>query len=285
MRRFYFICVLLFSFAISNGQEHIFASKERLNNIHDILALYIDSSNQNNENINNKVDKLIAKLEKAKTRRKSDYSFLRALFYKTHNSILKDYDRLASMGETLEKGSFGCVTGTAIYALLLEHFGYEYKVIELPNHVFIHLELDNASYIFESTLAFDGFRRSNEALDKILKQRWINNRRITSLETVGGWYDEFKVLPGNYTKISITELAGLQYFNESVIKYLEKDYPYALELAMKGYELYESERHEKLMQLIIHKILKNKELKVQTKEGFVNRYVQFVKTKKLSQTK
>ena len=198
---------------------------------------------------------------------------------------MKDYDRLANMGKTLETGSFGCVTGTALYALLLEHFGYDYEIIELPNHVFIHLELDNHSYIFESTSAFDGFWRSTEDLEKILKQRWINNRRITSLETIGGWFDEFKVLPGNYAKINITQLAGLQYFNESVIKYLEKDYPYALELAMKGYELYESERHEKLMQLIIHKILKNKELKAQTKEGFVDKYVQFVRTKKLSQTK
>lgn len=190
-------------------------------------------------------ERLIEKLEKVQSRRKTDYAFLKAIFYKTHSSLLMEYDRLATMDQTLAKGEFGCLTGTAIYALVLEHFGYDYRIIELPNHVFIHLTLNNKSYVFESTLPLGGFMKTSVEMEQLLKQPWLNNRRISQLTTVGNWFGDFKELPNEYTTINLQQLAGLQYFNESAKYYLSKDYVNAMEMVLKAYELYPSERSKK----------------------------------------
>ena len=231
-------------------------------------------------------DRLIERLERVETRKKTDYAFLKALFYRTHSGILKEYDRLATMNQTLSNGKFGCLTGTAVYALLLEHFGYDYQIIELPNHVFIHLTVDDHSYVYESTLPMSGFRKTSVELEKLLEQPWVNHRRISQLSTVGDWFENFEVIPGQqYKTINLQQLAGLQYFNESVKHYLAKDYITAMEMVMTGYDLYPSERNEKLMQLIINKILKYVMIKEEVKNQYLEKYVRFVKRQKISQTK
>ncbi|NVJ47724.1 MAG: hypothetical protein HWE07_11375 [Cytophagia bacterium] len=229
--------------------------------------------------------KLVTKLEKKQNRRNSDYAFLRTIFYQTHSSLLLEYSRLATMDETLAKGKFGCLTGTAIYAILLEHFGYDYEIVELPNHVFIHLKIDDKSYVFESTLQFGGFMRTPSEMDKILEQPWINQRRISELSTVGQWFGDFEFFPSRYTIINLEQLAGLQYFNESAKYYLDKDYANAMDSALDAYALYPSERNEKLMQLIINKILKYETIKEEMKNLYLEKYVTSIKGKKLSQTK
>ncbi len=227
----------------------------------------------------------VVRLEKTRKRRRSDYSFLKAIFYKTHNTLLKDYDRIATMDQTLTDGTFGCLTGTAVYALILEHFGYEYRIIELPNHVFIHLTVDGNSYVYESTLPMNGFRRTTVEMEKLLKQPWVNHRRISELSVVGDWFDEKITLPGHYSIINIEQLAGLQYFNESVKSYLQKDYVSAMENVLKAYDLYPSEKNEKLMQLIINKILKYDLIKEEVRNQYLEKYVRMVKHQKISQTK
>jgi len=232
-----------------------------------------------------KFENLVKKLERVQNRRNSDYAFLKAIFYKTHSDLLVDYDRLATMDQTLSNGQFGCLTGTAIYAMVLQHFGYDYRIIELPNHVFIHLTLDNKSYVFESTLPFGGFMKTSVEMEQLLKQPWLNNRRISQLTTVGNWFEDFKELPNEYTTINLQQLAGLQYFNESAKYYLSKDYVNAMEMVLKAYELYPSERSVKLMQLVINKILKYDLIKEELRNQYLDKYISSVKNKRISQTK
>lgn len=287
MKRWIIIWALAIFFSNSYGQEAILPiPTQKSAQIQDQLSAFLSADNPlENKTVLKEFENLVAKLEKTRTKRNSDYSFLRALFYKTHNSLLHEYDRLATMDETLASGNFGCLTGTAIYAILLEHFGFEYRIIELPNHVFIHLTANNQSYIFESTLPLGGFMTTTAEMDKILEQPWVNQRRISELSTVGEWFTDFKVLPGKYATINLEQLAGLQYFNESAKLYLKKDYSSAMDLALQAYELYPSERNEKLMQLVINKILKYETIKEELKSQYLDKYVSSIKGKKLSQTK
>lgn len=281
------IIILILTISVTNGygQEMIYPHDSAQPRGLSQINYFLNNNSEQGPDLTQKIEKLVNRLEKVQKRRNSDQAFLRAIFYKTHNNLLRDYSRLASFEETLADGNFGCVSGTAIYGILLDHFGYDYQIIELPNHVFIHLSLDNESYIFESTLAYNGFRKSDENLENILKQRWINHRNITRLETVGNWFEDFQLEGQPYTTIDLKELAGLQYFNEAAIQYTQKNYKIALELAMEGYQLYDSQRIEKLMQLIINKILRYEQLKQSAKEKYLDQYVKFVKNRKLSQSK
>ena len=58
-----------------------------------------------------------------------------------------------------------------------------------------------------------------------------------------------------------------------------------MDLALEAYALYPSERNEKIMQLIINKILRYDLIKQELKSEYLDKYVTSVKGKKLSQTK
>lgn len=286
MKKWFFIWFIVIGTSSSWAQEANCKefNTEPIQNLQ--LEQFLSLTNaEDNIELVEKFNDNVARLEKTRKRRKSDYSFLKAIFYKTHNTLLKDYDRIATMDQTLTDGKFGCLTGTAVYALILEHFGYEYRIIELPNHVFIHLTVDGNTYVYESTLPLNGFRRTTVEMEKLLKQPWVNHRKISELSVVGDWFDEKITLPGHYSTINIEQLAGLQYFNESVKSYLQKDYVAAMENVLKAYDLYPSQKNEKLMQLIINKILKYDVIKEEVRNQYLEKYVRFVKHQKISQTK
>ncbi len=239
--------------------------------------------NGNTKDITANYTKLLTKLEK-KRAKKPDEAFLKSLFYLTQRSILSEYSKTATMQQTLEKGTFGCLTGTAIYAALLEYFDFEIKIIELPNHVFLIVRADEQSYLFESTLPMDGFMKTNEKLDALLEQPWLNSRNILSLEVVGKWYDNETLLHG-FTTIDLNDLAGLQFFNQSVEAYQNKKYKKAMDMSFEAFRLYPSKRSENMMQLVINKLLKQEEIDEAMKDKYLKTYINFIKSNELSQVK
>ena len=63
--------------------------------------------------------------------------FCRLLFNRTHQEFFRRYSQFASFSETLNRGKYNCLTGTALYALLLNHFEIEYTIIETNYHIFL----------------------------------------------------------------------------------------------------------------------------------------------------
>src|SRR5687767_14329360 len=72
------------------------------------------------------ITKFVGKLEDLRKSDRSDHQFLNRVFTKTHQRFLKHFEQYATFGETMSTGTYNCLTGTALYALLLSHFGYEY---------------------------------------------------------------------------------------------------------------------------------------------------------------
>ncbi|OEK02954.1 hypothetical protein BFP97_16115 [Roseivirga sp. 4D4] len=229
-------------------------------------------------------DQIIHKLERIRSRKKSDLSFLRSIFYRVHKNSLVDYSKMATMDETLMKGEFGCLTGTALYALILDHFGFEYNIIELTNHVYAQVEVEGRLIIMESTLPEDGLMRLEQEISTSMEQEGLDPRNIRALTTVGEGSDEWDLVDG-YNSITIKELSGLQYFNEAVRLFKQEEYTKAMEMINVAYDRYPSKRNEKLMQLVINKILKYDLIKEEVKNKYLTQYVKLVKRKKLSQTK
>lgn len=219
-----------------------------------------------------KVDRLVARLEKIHLKKKSDLSFLKALFYKTHGRLLKRYDRLASMNETIESGDYGCLSGTIIYALLLEHFNYDYEIIELPNHVFLKVNLDDQSIYLESTLPANGF---------ITNQHNILSAHPNDLKSTN-WLQVISQQPGeidqfaSFKIIGLTELKALQNFNESVRLYQLKDYRESILHAIQAYDQYATEKNQILMQLVVNKVMINRELEKIEKKQLMDIYQAYI---------
>jgi len=229
--------------------------------------------------------KLVLQLRKKQLTNPDEQSFLKSVFYHVQKKQLHSYDKYAVMEQTLNDKNFGCLTGTALYALVLSAFNYEYDIVELPNHVFIQVKGKAGYYLFESTLPRDGFKKLKQNIIASSQHLLDNDRKPMSQEVVGSWYGAKEIIEEPFNLIGLQELAGLQQFNEATRLFGLNHFEEAIERATEAYKLYPSKRNQELMQLIVNKILKHELLKPELRDVYLNQYVSLVKKKKLSQFK
>lgn len=250
MRRIFTIVIgLIISITLSsNAQE---------SNMHLNPFSQLDSYLVHQNTLANPVDKssfsnLIEKLERKRKRKSNDFEFLKSVFYKTHDKLLVKYDKLASLDETLENGRYGCLTGTITYAIILDHFDIDYDILELPNHVFLQIKLEDRVVYFESTMPRDGFSVATSEVEERINQFILESE--IPLTTIGNkisanWDNEIYI-----KKIGLNELNALQHFNESIKNYTHKRYSKSIEHAVQAYSMYPNERNKMLMQLVLNKV-------------------------------
>merc|ERR1711879_443549 len=80
-----------------------------------------------------------------------DEVILEKMFFKVHNKNLKWYDNYVTLDQLLEHGDYDCLTGTAMYALILQELDIPYTIQEFDFHVLIIARLAEKDVILEST--------------------------------------------------------------------------------------------------------------------------------------
>lgn len=230
-----------------------------------------------------KLKKLLIRLEKVRSNQSSDFSFVRSVFFKTHKRLLHDYDPSASVPETLESGRFGCLSGTALYAVILKHFGIDYEIIETTAHVYLKVNANDKTVLFESTLPIEGFISDVKEITSATQQYQADSRKNTSLISISGIGEQTEGADTFTKSISLVELSGLQYYNMAIYNLEDQDYKAALLNAERSVLLYPSKRTEKLMEMVIKKIWQSKSLTKDLKSVILNNYIAEIKKKKLTQ--
>lgn len=204
------------------------------------------SANSINEH---KFKRLILKLERKRAHQKNDIAFLKTVFYKTHQKILLEYNKLANLNETLVNGSYGCLSGTMTYALILEHFNFNFDILELPNHVFIQVKAKDQVIYFESTLPNEGFITHQKEVSSVDdNSEDFNSLAVVATDKASPWN-----LNRPIRKISWQQLNALQHFNESIKQFNKNQFNSSIKHAVEAYALYPSDRNLMLMQLILNK--------------------------------
>jgi len=89
--------------------------------IHSFLSI-----DEQNLSTSSSFDAFLKKLEKKQHSLKKEKDFVRFIFTKTHQEFLKEYKAYASFNELFSTGDYNCLTGTILYALVLNHFGIEH---------------------------------------------------------------------------------------------------------------------------------------------------------------
>ncbi len=223
-----------------------------------------------------------SKLETIRKRKKTDLDFLRSVFFKTHRKYLRHYDASATLKETMTTGVYGCLTGTALYSIILSHFGYENEIIELSSHVYLKVRLNDRVILIESTLPDTGFLENVSAIAKATEQYQDNSRKLSSIDAIAG-INEGKAKGAYERSISLKQLSGLQYYNMAIYDIRGESLEKAFANAMEAIEFYPSKRTEQLMEIVINKILQSKNLTKDLKSGILNTYVTQIRKKKLTQ--
>ena len=129
--RVWCLFVLHFLPALLFGQQ----AEEDPNRFKIYLQKYQETSNPRNTSSAD-ILSFLGKLENRRNSTKSDVDFLKVVFGKVHNKFLKHYEDYVSFNDLISRGGYNCLTGTAVYALVLDHFGFDYKVIETNYHIF-----------------------------------------------------------------------------------------------------------------------------------------------------
>jgi hypothetical protein len=215
----------------------------------------------------------IDKLAEKRITSKSEESFLRLLFNKTHEKFLKRFDEYASFGALLNKGNYNCLSATAVYALLLHHFEIEYDIIETNYHIFILVNSHDGVILFETTDPVNGFVTDAMEIEKRIKKYKENLIR----ENGKNYYRLTCTL---YKHVQLAELTGLLHYNLAVQAFNAHDLEAAVDRLDKATAIYCSPRMEELTRVVLLSAV-GSDMNNQFKEACV-RKIQIVRKRNLS---
>lgn len=175
---------------------------------------------------------------------------LRQIFQKSHQRLFKKYEQHSSFNEMLTNGNFDCVSGSASLGMLLERYGFEYEIIETDYHVFILTEIEGKKIILESTLPVGGMITAPSEVEKYLNSYRPNQSEIAKVFNQRlGATSPIQLDNSIFRKVSLQELAGLQFYNDAIVHFNAQKYDQAITQLKKAYLLYPSERILGLMEL------------------------------------
>jgi hypothetical protein len=200
---------------------------------------------------------LTQELDKKHNKKGNSLALLRSIFEKSHRDLFKKYEQHSSFNAMLSEGKFDCVSGSAALGLLLERYGFNFEIIETDYHVFIVIDFDGRNIIYESTLPVGGMITSHSQVIAYLESyKPTNNTPFYNLNQRLG--DPNRVLEDRsiFRKVSLIQLAGLQYYNDAILHFNEQYFSDASLQLNKALALYPSPRIEGLKSLAIEQAYK-----------------------------
>jgi len=191
-------------------------------------------------------------LDQKATKKLDAIALLRVIFQKTHQRLLKNYRQHSTFSNMLDQGDYDCVSGSAALGLLLDRYGYSFDVVETDYHVFIQVYLDGKTIILESTLPVGGMITAPSAVSNYLAAYLSEGTPVARNISEGLAGTKANAVDNTiFRKVNLSELAGLQHYNEAIVHFNKQNYKQAIDLLSKAYERYPSERIEGLKALSI----------------------------------
>jgi hypothetical protein len=179
-----------------------------------------------------KLENLAGKLKRGGKR--TDHGrILKEVFNQGRRQFLHSYDKnYPHFSSLFTDGSYNCLTGTAMYTWVLERLGYQVQIHETAFHAYLTLCVDNVVYLFDATDAENGFVVGAAAAGK--RELWYTGNEL-------GKGVNFR------RSISLRQLCGLQYYNQGVVAFNNRDYNRSLNYLQVAQQLYP--QSERILQL------------------------------------
>ncbi len=163
--------------------------------------------------------------------------FVHQLVRKAHQRFLKRYAEYATFTETLSSGKYNCLTGTALYALLLEQFQIPYRIVETNYHIFLLAETSEGLILIEATDGENGLVYGEE---NIAQRIAVYRQQVPANSSVAKQL--YRYDHDVFNEVELQELAGLLHYNKAIVAFNERDLRKAVRSLSMAAERYESTR-------------------------------------------
>lgn len=205
---------------------------------------------------------------------KHEKLFLNYLFSKTHHRFLKNFQEYSSFSDLLKNGTYNCLTATALYALLLNHFDIDFNIVETNYHIFLMVQSKQGRILFEATDPTNGFVSNQKEIEErisLYRQNTFQEKRADRN------YHHFSF--DLYNEVSLQQILGLLYYNHAINAYNQQQLLPTINYLDKAYALYQSPRMEELSRIVLLSVMESN-LDVTAKERCV-RKIQIMRKRKI----
>ena len=172
---------------------------------------------------------------------KDQSRFLKKLFYRIQREYLVEYASNTQLANLLVGSKqYDCVTGTALYALVLDALQIDYSIKETDFHVYLLVHLSGKDILFESTDPIYGFIENPVVISDRVREYASSSSETVQRSSKSA--SPFKISFYRDRVISITELAGLQYYNLATEAFNNGSQDIAIEYIEIALSLYPNDR-------------------------------------------
>lgn len=254
----FFFCLPLVVVAQGGLQDHVDKSFVQY------VELYA-STDQSKSVTTEALENFVSKLDSKKNSFKKESEFLQYTFNQTHRKFLKHYKQYCTFTELVNEGTYNCLTATALYALLLEHFKIDYKIVETNYHIFLLVKTDQGTILLETTDPFNGFISNPSQVEKRLSTYKQNELMQMASGKVLYTYN-FNL----YNAVDLDQMLGLMYYNLAIDAYNHQEIQQAISYLDQANARYQSPRIDEFSTIILLTLQESK-LDASVKKTFVQK--------------
>jgi tetratricopeptide (TPR) repeat protein len=178
-------------------------------------------------------------------KKKNLKKYIDFLFINIHDHFLRKYEENVAFNQIFKKGIYNCVTASALYALVFDHYGIRYAIKELPTHVYLVVDPEALSIQIETTDPKGGYFAPSDKFKKNFLNQLLAAKLVTQkdVSTMSGQklFEKF-YYDNNNANVSFPQLVALLYFNKAIALSELEQYKSAFFESEKAYFLYPSSR-------------------------------------------
>lgn len=212
-----------------------------------------------------KLGEITGRLNDKKIGKKKLKKQIREIYRLVQENYLKVYSEEASFNELLSSGKYNCVSGSALYALILDRFNIDYEIMSTPDHVYLIAGNGYDRFLIETTSPVDGVfyyndRFKSDYIEYLVQIEFISEEDFVS-RTIDDLFEEYYEAD---EVIDMVQLASLQYYNRGVTLYEKSEYKDAVASFEKAKLLYPGNpTNEYALSLSLGQLINQQSLKKQ----------------------
>ena len=242
-------------------EEYVFKNHNTLSSLELLLAISPNMDEAKALDIKKQIHEFEEKLKNKKFELKKESKKVKTLFDETHYLFLEKYHDVANFDEIFANKTFNCVSGSALYALILDDFNIPYAIKESPTHVYLVVNPNSSHIVLESTRPDIGFIDKSDHYIKSVMDQLIDLKQLTKDEVkTKGYRTAYNDYFFSEDTIPTKALASIQYSNEAITLMEEEKHEEALNSAYKAQYLNESPSNAYIITMILNNNMIDNEL-------------------------